>query len=88
MIIIGDDICESELIIGSIIADRVKSGVLSDCVRETPVRFSPFGTFSVAIIPYTYENTRFGEYGPGSRVNLEFDMIGKYVARLLKGYES
>lgn len=38
--------------------------------------------FSVAIIPYTYESTRFKHYQIGMRVNLEFDLIGKYVARL------
>jgi riboflavin synthase len=40
-------------------------------------------TFSVAIIPYTYENTRFKTYRKGSVVNLEFDVIGKYVAKLM-----
>lgn len=40
--------------------------------------------FSVAIIPYTFEHTCFHTYKPGSVVNLEFDLIGKYVARLLK----
>ena len=40
-------------------------------------------TFNVAIIPYTYEHTRFKDYEKGSVVNLEFDVIGKYVARLL-----
>jgi riboflavin synthase len=40
--------------------------------------------FSVAIIPYTYENTNFHQFKIGTRVNLEFDVIGKYVARLLK----
>ncbi|MDT0606346.1 riboflavin synthase [Croceitalea rosinachiae] len=40
-------------------------------------------SFSVAIIPYTYENTRFNSYEVGTKVNLEFDVIGKYVARLL-----
>ena len=40
-------------------------------------------TFSVAIIPYTYEHTRFKSYRVGITVNLEFDMIGKYVAKLL-----
>ncbi len=40
--------------------------------------------FSVAIIPYTYEHTRFGSYKVGTIVNLEFDVIGKYVARLLE----
>ncbi len=41
-------------------------------------------TFNVAIIPYTYEHTRFKDYVKGSVVNLEFDVIGKYVARLLE----
>lgn len=41
-------------------------------------------SFSVAIIPYTYEHTRFGSYKIGTRVNLEFDVIGKYVSRLLE----
>jgi riboflavin synthase len=40
-------------------------------------------TFSVAIIPYTYEHTNLKHVQPGSTVNLEFDIIGKYVARLL-----
>ena len=40
-------------------------------------------SFSGAIIPYTYENTRFRNYKAGTVVNLEFDVIGKYVARLL-----
>lgn len=40
--------------------------------------------FSVAIIPYTYENTNFHQIKIGETVNLEFDVIGKYVAKLLK----
>ena len=39
-------------------------------------------SFSVAIIPYTYEHTNFHAYREGTMVNLEFDVIGKYVARL------
>ncbi len=39
-------------------------------------------SFSVAIIPYTYEHTTFQYFNVGSLVNLEFDVIGKYVARL------
>jgi len=39
--------------------------------------------FSVAIIPYTYEHTSFHEIRVGSVVNLEFDIVGKYVAKLL-----
>ena len=38
--------------------------------------------FSVAIIPYTYEHTGFSKFEKGTVVNLEFDVIGKYVARL------
>ena len=38
--------------------------------------------FSVAIIPYTYENTNFKKIEVGHKVNLEFDMIGKYITKL------
>ncbi|WP_264566333.1 riboflavin synthase [Flavobacterium sp. N3904] len=38
--------------------------------------------FSVAIIPYTYEHTNFHSFVVGTKVNLEFDVIGKYVSRL------
>tara|TARA_B100000508_G_scaffold141097_1_gene147122 strand:- start:232779 stop:233360 length:582 start_codon:yes stop_codon:yes gene_type:complete len=41
-------------------------------------------SFSVHIIPYTYEHTVFKNLQVGSSVNLEFDIVGKYVARLLK----
>ncbi|SFS46948.1 riboflavin synthase [Lutibacter maritimus] len=41
-------------------------------------------SFSVAIIPYTYENTNFHTFKIGTEVNLEFDVIGKYVARILE----
>lgn len=44
---------------------------------------SGINTFSVAIIPYTYENTSMRTIKVGDNVNLEFDIIGKYVARLL-----
>lgn len=44
------------------------------------------GSFQVAIIPYTYEHTNFKDIRPGSVVNIEFDIIGKYIARLMKGY--
>ena len=40
--------------------------------------------FSVAIIPYTYENTNFNSFKIGSVVNLEFDIFGKYIAKLYK----
>ena len=41
------------------------------------------GSFSVAIIPYTYENTNFHQFKVNDTINLEFDVIGKYVARLM-----
>tara|TARA_R110002051_G_scaffold115026_1_gene188054 strand:- start:54876 stop:55463 length:588 start_codon:yes stop_codon:yes gene_type:complete len=40
-------------------------------------------SFEVAIIPFTYEHTRFKTYKVGTIVNLEFDVIGKYVAKLI-----
>ena len=44
------------------------------------------GRFSVAIIPYTYKVTNFHNLKPGSVVNIEFDVFGKYVQRLLDEY--
>ena len=38
--------------------------------------------FSVAIIPYTFEHTNFKDFTIGTKINLEFDVIGKYVSRL------
>ena len=38
--------------------------------------------FSVAIIPYTFENTNFETFKIGTKVNLEFDLIGKYISKL------
>jgi riboflavin synthase len=40
--------------------------------------------FSVAIIPYTYGHTNIQTLSPGSTVNLEFDMVGKYLTRFLQ----
>lgn len=45
---------------------------------------SKANSFSVAIIPYTYEHTNLQQVTMGSVVNLEFDIIGKYVARLMQ----
>lgn len=39
--------------------------------------------FSVAIIPYTYNNTNFKKIQKGDNVNIEFDMIGKYITKLI-----
>ncbi len=60
-----------------------KGSITVDGVSLTVVD-SKKDSFSVAIIPYTYEQTRFHTYKVGSTVNLEFDVIGKYVARLLE----
>lgn len=38
-------------------------------------------SFSVAVIPYTFDHTNISDIGPGDPVNIEFDMMGKYVAR-------
>jgi len=43
---------------------------------------SDLNHFSVAIIPYTYEHTNFHQIQKGDTVNLEFDMIGKYISKL------
>lgn len=59
-----------------------KGSITINGVSLTVVDAKP-NSFSVAIIPYTYENTNFKELRKGSVVNLEFDVIGKYVAKLL-----
>jgi riboflavin synthase len=53
------------------------NGVSLTCFNSRP------SEFTVAIIPYTYEHTNFHRLKVGSVVNLEFDIIGKYVKRLL-----
>ncbi len=45
---------------------------------------SEINRFSVAIIPYTYNNTNFKNLKVGDTVNLEFDMVGKYISKLIK----
>ncbi len=42
--------------------------------------------FSVAIIPYTYNVTNFHNFKPGTVINIEFDVLGKYVQRLMEEY--
>ncbi|KGK31244.1 MULTISPECIES: riboflavin synthase [Cellulophaga] len=59
-----------------------KGSITIDGTSLTVVN-SGSNTFSVAIIPYTYEHTRFNSYKKGTIVNLEFDVIGKYVAKLM-----
>ena len=43
---------------------------------------SGVNTFSVAIIPYTYEHTNFHTFNKGTLVNLEFDVVGKYITKM------
>lgn len=57
----------------------------SVCINGTSLTCfnSESGKFRVAIIPYTYEHTNFNQFKIGTAVNLEFDIVGKYVKRLL-----
>ena len=57
---------------GSITANGVSLTVVDSKINE----------FSVAIIPYTYEHTNFKNFEIGTKINLEFDVIGKYVSKL------
>lgn len=60
-----------------------KGSITIDGVSLTVVN-SGVNTFEVAIIPFTFEHTNFNALKKGDLVNLEFDVIGKYVAKLLK----
>jgi len=53
------------------------NGISLTCFNSRPDQFT------VAIIPYTYEHTNVHQFKTGDKVNLEFDIIGKYVKRLL-----
>ncbi len=53
------------------------NGVSLTCFNSTG------NSFRVAIIPYTFEHTNFKDLKPGDKVNLEFDIIGKYVQKML-----
>ena len=58
-----------------------KGSITVNGVSLTVVDSKP-NQFSVAIIPYTYEHTNFKDFKVGTVINLEFDVIGKYVSRL------
>lgn len=62
-----------------------KGSVAVNGVSLTVVN-SQKGSFQVAIIPYTYEHTNFHTFKVGTVVNLEFDIVGKYIAKLMKQY--
>ncbi len=75
---------EYEPKIGSITVE--KGSITVNGVSLTVVN-SQKSTFQVAIIPYTHEHTNFHTFQKGTVVNLEFDIIGKYIARLMEGYQ-
>ena len=60
-----------------------KGSVCVNGVSLTVVN-SKDNSFQVAIIPFTYEVTNFHQIQPGTVVNLEFDVIGKYIAKIVK----
>jgi riboflavin synthase len=60
-----------------------KGSICVNGISLTVVNSKP-SSFSVAIIPYTFEHTNLQQVRVGSTVNLEFDIIGKYVARLMQ----
>ena len=62
-----------------------KGSISINGVSLTVVDSEP-GMFSVAIIPYTYQVTNFHNFKPETIVNIEFDVFGKYVQRLLEQY--
>ncbi len=64
-----------------------KGSITVNGVSLTVVDARP-NQFSVCIIPYTYEHTTFHQISIGDRVNLEFDIIGKYVQQYMKAYEN
>ena len=62
----------------------VEKGSISINGVSLTVVDSEIQTFGVAIIPYTYEHTNFQYIGIGTVVNLEFDIIGKYLKRIFE----
>ena len=63
-----------------------KGSICVNGVSLTVVK-SSLNKFSVAIIPYTYDNTNFHQIQKGDTVNIEFDMIGKYISKLYNLYK-
>jgi riboflavin synthase len=61
-----------------------KGSVAVDGISLTVASVSPGGRFTVAIIPYTLAHTSLAQARPGDRVNLEADILAKYVERLLQ----
>lgn len=64
----------------------VEKGSISVNGVSLTVCNSQENSFQVAIIPYTYEHTNFHSFKKGSIVNIEFDIIGKYISKLMQRY--
>ena len=64
----------------------VEKGSISINGVSLTVFYSTDTTFRVAIIPYTYAHTNFHTIQVGNQVNLEFDIIGKYLKKIISGY--
>jgi riboflavin synthase len=62
-----------------------KGSIAVDGVSLTVAAAGPGGRFAVALIPHTLAVTTLGRRGPGDSVNLEVDIVAKYVERLLEG---
>lgn len=60
-----------------------KGSICVNGVSLTVVKSDDNG-FSVCLIPYTFEHTNFNQIKAGSKVNLEFDIVGKYIAKMFK----
>jgi riboflavin synthase len=63
-----------------------KGSIAVDGISLTVASLRGSNVFSVAIIPHTFENTNLKTSGPGDPVNLEFDVLAKYVESLIKPY--
>ena len=63
-----------------------KGSIAVDGISLTVASLRGSDVFSVAIIPHTFENTNLKTAGPGDPVNLEFDVLAKYVENLIKPY--
>lgn len=61
-----------------------KGSIAIDGVSLTVIDPKPDGVITVTIVPFTFENTIIGQYRAGTRVNVEADILGKYVIRFLE----
>jgi len=64
-----------------------KGSIAVDGISLTVAALRPQHAFSIAIIPHTFDHTNLRAAEPGDRVNLEYDVVAKYVESLLKPYD-